>query len=504
MTVGFTAGALTDQLRGAWAVRNRPIDLHAELAAVLASAGLAPEDSGGEIAFQGMDPIVSSTLALASAPALALVAKSVAQAKLLRLRGGPGQDIAMDLRRAPHRLCPFYDHKWEKLNGLVPGLAWDVDGLSYGGFYHTADDRWVYPQLLYPKLKTDLLRLLDATDSPAAVTHRIAGWKAAELEEAAAAAGVVLTMARSLPEFLAERQYREVLADMPLIEIEKIGDSAPEPLPSGAAAPMAGIRALGHAHIIAGAGIGRTLSLHGADVLNIWRHTDIEADFLYHTANVGVRSSLLDLGDADHVATLRALLRDADVFFANRRPGYLARHGLSAEQVAELRPGIVHVSVSLFGETGPWADRVGFDQSAGTATGMALLEGTEDAPRLPIVGVVNDWIMPWLATVGIAAALERRAREGGSYRIRMCLSRVALWIMSLGLFDKHHVAEILAAPGEEHLYLDPETFAIDSPLGHYTSVTEQVHMSETPGRFPFGLLPRGSSRPQWLSSAEGK
>ncbi len=491
---------LTQRLKNALHNKNQPVDPHAELQEVLGSVGLAAEDSGGEITFIGAEPLVPSTLSLASAPSVALVAKSVGIAKLWQLRGGPGQDISMDMRKAPHRLCPFYDRKWEKLNGLLPMAYWDPvpEPVSMPRFYQTADDRHVASVAIYPKLKTDLLQLLNATDSIESVGNKISQWKATELEEAAAAAGVVLTKVLSVEELMSERQFTEVLADMPLIEIEKIGDSDPEPLPLGGSAPLDGIRALGHAHIIAGAGIGRTLSLHGADVLNIWDARELELPWLYATSNVGVRSSLLDFKTADGAAKMRELLRGADIFYANRRPGYLERHGLSPEEAADIRPGIIHVSNSLFGRTGPWANRVGFDQNAGVAAGMALLEGSHEEPMLPFIGVVNDWILPWMSTVGIAAALERRATEGGSYRIHVSLTRIALWIISLGLFDKQHVAYTIGSD-EDHKYLDPDTFTMDGPAGLYQGVTDQVQMSETPGQYPFGLMPLGSGRPEWLA-----
>ncbi|MGX1772507.1 CoA transferase [Nocardia brasiliensis] len=490
---------LTERLKNALHNKNQPVDPHAELQEVLDGVGLAAEDSGGDITFVGADPIVPSTLSLASAPGVALVAKSVGLAKLWRLRGGPGQDISMDLRKAPHRLCPFYDRKWEKLNGLLPMAYWDElpESVSMPRFYRTADGRHMASVAIYPKLKTDLLRLLEATDSIESVEQKIGKWHSADLEEAAAAAGVALTKALSVEELMSERQFTEVLADMPLIELEKIGDSDPMPLPVGGDSPLAGLRALGHAHVIAGAGIGRTLALHGADALNIWDARELELSWLYHTANVGVRSALLDFKSTEGAADMRELLGQADIFYANRRPGYLERHGLSPAEAAAIRPGIIHVSNSLYGRTGPWADRIGFDQNAGVAAGMAVLEGSLGDPQLPFIGVVNDWIMPWLSTVGIAAALERRAAEGGSYRVHVSLTRVALWVISLGLFDKQFAADV-AGSDEDHRYLDPDTFTMPGPAGLYQGVTDQVQMSRTPGRYPFGLMPLGSGRPEWL------
>jgi crotonobetainyl-CoA:carnitine CoA-transferase CaiB-like acyl-CoA transferase len=157
----------------------------------------------------------------------------------------------------------------------------------------------------------------------------------------------------------------------------------------------------------------------------------------------------------------------------------------------------VHATASLNGRTGPWADRVGFDQTAGSLVGMMHLEGDGERPGLPPILVVNDYIVSWLMTAGIVEALCRRAVDGGSYAVHVSLTRAALWLLSLGVFDKAYATSV-AGTGEEHAYLDPETFTADTPLGRYQGVTEQVRMSETPGRYRTVLVPRGSSRPEWL------
>ena len=110
--------------------------------------------------------------------------------------------------------------------------------------------------------------------------------------------------------------------------------------------------------------------------------------------------------------------------------------------------------------------------------------------------VVNDYLVSWLAQAGVVAALRRRAVEGGSYHVHVSLTRVALWILSLG-----HLRPGLGARDggrtEEHRYLDPETFTAATPLGDYQGVTEQVSMSRTPGRYDPVLVPRGASRLEW-------
>ena len=257
------------------------------------------------------------------------------------------------------------------------------------------------------------------------------------------------------------------------------------------------MRVLGLARVIAGAAIGRAMAYHGADVLNIWRPDDFEIDTMYATANVGVRSALLDVGAEEGRQRMGALMRDADVFYSNRRHGFLDKVGLTPEEAAAIRPGIVHASVTLHGNTGPWAARAGFDQTAGAVTGVMTLEGSANAPKLPPVMVVNDNIVAWLATTGVIAALMRRAREGGSYRVHVSLTRVSLWLYSLGLFDKAYAHAIAGTPGE-HEHLPPDVFTADTLAGTYQGVTDQVRMSRTPGAYDMVLMPRASGKPVWL------
>ena len=109
----------------------------------------------------------------------------------------------------------------------------------------------------------------------------------------------------------------------------------------------------------------------------------------------------------------------------------------------------------------------------------------------------NDYVAGWLATVGVLQALKRRAVEGGSYKVVVSLSKVTLWLMSMGIFDKAYAAK-MAGSADEHTYVAPDQFSAVTPLGLYTGVTEQVVMTETPGRYRFVLEPRGAAQPQWL------
>ena len=176
--------SLADKVAAAVAnpLATAEFDPHAELTEVLAGIGMSPSDTGGEITFVGADPVVPSTLRLGGAAGIALVAKSAAMAKLWRLRGGDGQDISVDLRVTPHRLCPFYDRKWEKLNGHVPVSAANPTNAFGFAFYRTADDRWVMPLNPYPRIKVAAQKLLDVPDDPERVAQAVSKWDARELE----------------------------------------------------------------------------------------------------------------------------------------------------------------------------------------------------------------------------------------------------------------------------------------------------------------------------------
>ncbi|MEJ2887816.1 CoA transferase [Actinomycetospora aeridis] len=491
--------ALTSRLEHAWAhplTGDDGFDPVAELDDVLAPLGLSSGDAGGAVTVTGRDPVVPSPVRVGAAASIGLLAKSVAAAALHRDRGGPGQDVHVDLRAAPHRLCPFYDRRWERLGGYPVASSVERGNAMGFSFFRCADGRFVMPQNMYPNLRLRAQELLGVPLTKAAVSEAIGRWRADELEEAASAAGVVMPMVRTLPEMLATTQYTYALAGLPLVEVTRIGDSDPEPLPPAGELPFSGLRALGMGHVIAGAGFGRSLALHGADVLNLWRLGETEHETTYASANVGMRSSWLDpRRDRDE---LSGLVAGADVFFHNRRLAFLDEVGLRPEQVAVERPGIVAVTVSLHGLEGPWAGRPGFDQTAGSVSGMMLLEGGGDVPRLPPILVVNDYIVPWLAQAGVVAALRRRAVEGGSYHVHVSLTRVALWILSLGLFDRDW-AHATADSTEEHRYLDPETFTADTALGAYQGVTDQVAMSATPGRYDPVLVARGASPRGWAS-----
>ena len=474
-------------------------DLHRSIQDVLKDVGMTTADCGGQLTFYGRDPIIPAAHRFGTMSAIGLAAKMVGVAALWRDRTGEGQDIAVDVRKALRRFYGFFELKWETINGRPPVFADQLNPFISGDphlFWETRDARHVVAVNIYPQLAARALGLLRSGASVAAVQDAMLQWRADDLENAAAVAGLPFAKVRTFAEFRKEPQYTEVLSRMPLIRVEKIGEGAPIPFRKAPRTPLDGIRALGMGHVIAGAAIGRDLASQGADVLNVWRPTATEIESFVWDAQVGMRSTILDSSKEDR-AKLDRLLMDADIFFSNKRPGYLERYGLDAETLVAKNPGLIHARVVAHGESGPWKNRTGFDEVGAAVSGLFTIEGTPTSPQSPPIIPICDNVVGWLGTLGILAALRRRAVEGGSYRVTVSLTRTVLWLMSLGIFDKDY-ARATAGSSDEHRNVAPDLFTAETPLGTYQGITDQVVMSRTPGSFRTVLVPRGSSRPEWL------
>jgi crotonobetainyl-CoA:carnitine CoA-transferase CaiB-like acyl-CoA transferase len=466
---------------------------------VLADVGMSAADCGGQLSFYGQDPIVPSRIRFATMAAIGLAAKTIAVAAVWRDRTGQGQDIHVDVRKAFRRFCGFFEGIWETVNGRGPAMGFFENSpfFKFPLFRETRDGRHVVTLNIYPKLHQRALNFFRCSDSVESLQNAILQWRADDLETAAAEEGLVLAKVRTFEELREEVQYREVLSSMPLIAVEKIGESEPTPFKPDAKSPLDGIRALGLGHVIAGAAIGRDLAFYGADVLNIWRPNDTEVEGFFWDAQVGMRSSILGYSEEDR-AKLDHLIAEADIFFANKRPGYLKSHGLDAEELCGRNPGLIHVTVVLHGEKGPWSNRPGFDEIGATVSGVFALEGSLTSPKQPAIVPICDNVVGWLGTVGVLAALRRRALEGGSYKVVVSLTRTVLWQLSLGIFDRAY-AHTTAGSSDEHTNVAPDVFTAETPLGTYQGLDEQVYLSRSPGAYRTVLVPRGSHKPEWLS-----
>jgi len=186
-------------------------DLKKGVNEVLADVGMTSEDCGGELSFYGRDPILQSPLRFGTMAAIGLAARSVAVAALWRQATGEGQNISVDVRKALRRFCGFFDGKWETVNGRPPSPGgYAVSPFLKMGdafFRETRDGRYVVALDIYPQLLVRTLDFLRCSPSTESINKAILNWDAMELEQAAAAEGLVLAMIRTNEEFRREPQY---------------------------------------------------------------------------------------------------------------------------------------------------------------------------------------------------------------------------------------------------------------------------------------------------------
>ena len=374
-----------------------------------------------------MDPILPTPFRIGETAAASLAAVGLAVSDLWELRTGRGQQVGIDTRQATASLR---SGKYLAMDGK-PVAA---ERTPVMGVYPAKNGRWSYLHCNFPNHRDAALGVLGVAEDREAVRRAVAQWDAPELEEAIIAAKGAGGMVRSMHEW-AQHPQSAAVASLPLLEIDRIGDAPPLPLPEGDR-PLSGIRVLDLTRVLAGPTCARTLAEHGADVMKIsGPHLPFSPSQELDTGH-GKLSAHVDLRDPAQLETLRSLVSEADVFSQGYRPGTLASRGLSPQQLAEVRPGIVYVSLSAFGRVGPWAERRGFDTVVQTVSGIThrqgeLFPGAEPGPQFYPVSAI-DYLTGYLMAFGAMVALARRAREGGSWLVRASLAQTGRWLVDRG------------------------------------------------------------------------
>ncbi len=474
-----------------------PVPARQALAALWQLAGL-PSAALGHVDLSGQDPVLPSSFAVATAAQVSLAAAAAAAAEVWHRRSGERQRVRVDATHAALEACGHFSLDgrvpplWDKLSGLYPcGGAVGAPG-------------WVRLHANFAHHRDGALRLLgippgDTTEREA-VAAALAHWRAEDFETAAADAGGVAAAARDFATW--ERHPQALaLAGTPVLQIERIAGAPPaepRPLPAAPAdaPPLAGVRVLDLTRILAGPVAGRTLAAYGADVMlvNAPQLPNIEA--IADTSR-GKLSAHIDLKAPAGRETLRALLADAHVFLEAYRPGALEALGFGPQALAQLRPGIVRVSLSAYGARGPWAGRRGFDSLVQTATGFNLAEAAAfslDQPKAMPMQVL-DMAAGWLLAFGAQAALLRQAEEGGSWQVQVSLAGVAHWLRTLGRVA--NAGAVKPPPFEPYLE------ASDSSFGRLLAMRHAAQFSRTPAQWRRPSMPPGSHPPQWPLDVSG-
>jgi len=458
----------------------------AALHELLAIAGLSAQ----RIEITGADPVLPTPFHIGEAGAAAIAASAVAAAELWAARHGrPRQPVAVELR---HAVAALRSARYLRIAGAPPKAPFDpVSGL------YQARDAWVFLHCNFPNHRAAALGVLGLGDGAErkSVEAAVAARDGGELEDAIHAAGGCAALVRSAAEWRRHPQSAAV-ATVPLLAIERIGDAPPKPLPREGDRPLSGFRVLDLTRVLAGPTCARTLAEHGAEVLKVSGPHLPHSGELEIDTGLGKRACFLDLRRPADAATLQSLIRDgrADVFSQGYRPGTLAAKGFSPEQIAALRPGVVFVELSAWSVAGPWARRRGFDTIVQCASGMALIQGAGREPRLLPVSAI-DYVTGYLMAYGVMIALRRRAREGGSWRVRCSLARTGQWIAERGLLDAAAVADVpKELPEDKIAQLSMETV---SPMGTIRHIRPVAQMVETPPRWARPPVPLGHDAAEW-------
>jgi len=274
-------------------------------------------------------------------------------------------------------------------------------------------------------------------------------------------AGMIMGIHRTVAEWAAHPQG-QAIANIPVIEIIKIGDSDPIPWANNPRAPLSGIRVLSNSHVIASSTASRTLAGYGAEVLHVARDQGFEHDGLVVDVNVGMRSTMLDLKNPEQNRVQQRLVPGADVFVEGFRGRKMEELGFGAAEVARMKPGIVYLSVRPYGWEGPWKMFAGFDMEALSVTGCTLIEGGGQRPRFPRTFVLNDYIAGYMGAAGVIADADFENR------------------------------------GPENQLVAPEVIRGQTPYGEVERLAPLVKLSRTPVRWRDPLVAvRGGDLPVW-------
>jgi hypothetical protein len=454
------------------------------------------------IEITGQDPVLDTPYLIGEALAGSLGAQAAAVTKIWKMRTTASnrnrdhdQRVCIDIRAAVNSASGI-SNVHQSGHFIKTGLE---DDPTFR-IYRTLDDKWIFIAGIYPHLRDGLLKLLNCVNTQTSIGQAIARWDSFDLENAIADNELVGSALHTQQEWRDSRQGRELL-NVPVVDIIKIGESDPEKFraPKSTSTkpirPLSNIRVLDMTRVLAGPLASRLLAEQGADVLHI---SSPNLPYLHAAlleTGFGKRSAFIDLEQQRDVQLLRNLIAGADIFSENYHRSGLAKYGLSPLDLANIRPGIIYVSESAFGEVGPWQNRRGVDQIAQMVTGMAAEMGSIGSPKLfPQGYYFIDYLTGYLAAAGACAALIKRAVEGGSYWVRVSLTRSAMWVQDLGRIDTTKRTFIYDTTLEER---DKYMMKSNSPFGVLKHTAPVAKYSKTPSYFEYPVAPLGAHNPVW-------
>jgi len=231
---------------------------------------------------------------------------------------------------------------------------------------------------------------------------------------------------------------------------------------------LSGYRVLDCSIAMAGPFAAQRLGDLGADVIKVepvngeWqrhvaaggaRGNRVNVSFL--SLNRNKRSLAIDLKSADGNALLLDLVRNSDVFLQNYRPGVAKRLGVDYDSLAAINPRLVYVSMSGYGESGPYVNRPGQDLVLQGMSGAMLSAGRDGEPPTPAGQYLVDAVTAYNAFEGALAALLHRERtgEGQKVEVNMLDAITTIQMQELSVFTVAHKPQTRSAEPHAHVYI---------------------------------------------------
>ncbi len=272
-------------------------------------------------------------------------------------------------------------------------------------------------------------------------------------------------------------------------------------------APLSGLKVVELARILAGPWAGQILADLGAEVIKIespngddtrrWgppfvTHQGEKTAAYFHGTNRGKTSVCLDFTNPDDLAELHKILAQADVVIENFKVGGLVKYGLDYGQISQKYPRLVYCSITGFGQTGPYAQRPGYDFVIQGMSGLMSITGAADGPPQKVGVAVTDVFTGIYASTAILAAIHQRNTTGRGQQIDMSLLDVATAITANQAMNYLSTGDVPGRMGNAHPNLMPyQEFPVadghiliavgnDSQFARFVSVLGRPDLAENP------------------------
>ena len=226
---------------------------------------------------------------------------------------------------------------------------------------------------------------------------------------------------------------------------------------SGNGLPLARFKVLDLTRARAGPTCVRQLADWGADVIKVEAPADLAVEYGdsrhgsdFQNLHRNKRSLTLNLKKPEGVALLKRLVESADVLVENFRPGVKHRLGIDYETLSAINPRLVYGSVSGFGQTGPYAERPGFDQIAQGMGGLMSITGLPGQGPVRIGIPVADLTSGIYLSIGILAALMERERSGKGQWVHTSLLQAQISMLDFQAARWTMVNEVAPQAGNNH------------------------------------------------------